>query len=166
MSAIINLNGTDPAASAGKVLGVWQKDPTPGGIDPTTGYPYYNVSVEVIAIPGIVTLAIDGGGSPPATGAKGTVQCPYAGTLTGWTLLADVSGSAQITVSKGTYSAFPTVASIVASAPPILSTAQKATSTTLTGWTTAVAAGDIFSFNLDSVTTCTRIILELQIARS
>jgi hypothetical protein len=116
---------------------------------------------------GVISIVIDGAGSVPTTGAKApTPPMPYSGTITGWTMLADQSGSAQITVSKGTYSAFPTLSSIDASAPPVLSSAQKATSTTLTGWTTSFNAGDIFGFNLDSISTCTRIELSLQVTKS
>jgi hypothetical protein len=117
-------------------------------------------------IPGNVGITIDGGGSVPATGSKGFLVVPFAGTITGWYLLADVSGSAQITIKKCTYSGFPTDSSIVASAQPKLTSAQKNTSTTLTGWTTSVAADDIWEFNLDSVTTCTRLNLFVQILRS
>ena len=116
---------------------------------------------------GAVGLTIDGGGALPATGAKGVIQAQRNGTITGWTLLGDASGSAQITVSKATYSGFPTVSSIDASAPPNLSSAQKNTSTTLTGWTTSITAGDVLSFNLDSVSgSITRLILELQVTWS
>ncbi len=111
-------------------------------------------------------ITIDGGGSAPATGSKGYLQVTYSGTITGWTLLADVSGSAQITVKKSTYAGFPTTSSIVASAPPALTSAQGATSTTLTGWTTTVTANDILEFNLDSVTTCTRLFLLVKVTRS
>lgn len=111
-------------------------------------------------------ITIDGGGSTPTTGSKGFLQVPFAGTITGWTLIADVSGSASITVKKSTFAGFPTTTSIVASAPPALSSQQNATSTTLTGWTTAVAAGDVLEFVLASATTVTRLVLELQITRS
>lgn len=111
-------------------------------------------------------ITIDGGGSPPATGSKGYVQIPFACTIKSWTMLADVSGSAQITVKKSTYSGFPTTTSIVASAPPVLSTAQKNTSSTLTGWTTAIAAGDIMEFVLDSVATISRLHLFLEIVKT
>ncbi len=114
---------------------------------------------------GTLGITIDGGGATPATGSKGFLQVNFACTITGWTMLADQSGSAQITVKKSTYSGFPTTSSIVASAPPNLSTAQKNTSTTLTGWTTAIAAGDVLEFNLDSVTTCQRITLELKVTK-
>jgi hypothetical protein len=164
----ILLNQVTPAPPSGDQTVIFVSDgATP--LQSITAYPKAATSTlrgTALAVPGIATLVIDGGGSVPATGAKGFIQCPYAGTITGWTMLGDVSGSAQITVSKGTYAAFPTVSSIVASAPPKLTTAQKNTSTTLTGWTTAVAVGDILSFNLDSVLTCTRITLELQITRT
>lgn len=121
---------------------------------------------ERVLIPGMVGITIDGGGSAPATGSKGYVRVPFAGTISDWVLLADVSGSAQITIKKCTFSGFPTTSSIVASAQPALSSAQKATNSTLTGWTTSVTADDIWEFNLDSVTTCTRLQLFVKITRS
>lgn len=115
---------------------------------------------------GVLGIVIDGGAAPPATGSKGFLQVPYACVINSWTMIADQSGSAQITVKKSTYSGFPTTASIVASAQPKLTSAQKNTSSTLTGWTTTLAAGDILEFNLDSVTTCLRLILELQVSKT
>jgi len=114
----------------------------------------------------VIGLVIDGGGAVPATGAKGFIAVPFNCTIVGWTVLADTTGSAQFTVSRGTYSSYPTVTSIVASAPPNISSAQKNTTTTLTGWTTSLSAGDILSFNLNSVSTVTRLVLELQVTRN
>lgn len=116
--------------------------------------------------PGSVNFTIDGGGSVPSTGSKGFIQFPFAGTIKSWTLLGDQSGSAQITIKKSTYSGFPTTSSIIASAPPLLSSAQKNTDSTLSGWTTSVTVGDVWEFNLDSVTTCTRLNLSVVITRS
>lgn len=114
----------------------------------------------------VAGITIDGGGSTPSTGSKGYLQVPFACTITGWTLLADASGSAQITVKKCSDAGFPTTSSIVASAPPLISSAQKGESSMLTGWTTAITAGDILEFNLDSVTTCERLTLELKLTRT
>lgn len=125
-----------------------------------------NVSLYGVSGKGVLGIVIDGAGSTPATGSKGFIQSPYAGTITGWTIIADQSGSAQITVKKATYSGFPSTTSIVASLPPVLTSAQKNTSTTLTSWTTAIALDDILEFNLDSVTTCTRIVLELAVTKT
>jgi hypothetical protein len=112
-----------------------------------------------------ITFTIDGGGSVPATGIKGDVSVPYACTITGARMLADQSGSAVIDVWKDTYANYPpTVAdTITASAKPTISAATKSDDTTLTGWTTSITAGDTLRFNLDSVSTVTRVVLTLTV---
>lgn len=109
-------------------------------------------------------ITIDGGGSAITTGAKGYVEIPYAMTITANTVVCDQSGSIVIDVWKDTYAnALPTDAdSITASAPPTVSTAVKSQDSTLTGWTTAVSAGDVVGFNVDSATTVTRCTLTIK----
>jgi hypothetical protein len=111
-------------------------------------------------------VTIDGGSAIPTTGSKGFVKVPYNATITGWVLISDVAGSAQITVKKCAPAAFPTTSSIVASAPPSLVSQQMNSDTTLSGWTTTINANDILEFNLDSVTTCKRLTLELMLTRT
>lgn len=112
-----------------------------------------------------IGITIDGSGSVITTGIKGYKSFPVAGTITGVRMLADQSGSVVIDIWKDTYANYPpTVAdTITAAAKPTITTAIKSEDTTLTGWTTAVNAGDVFGFNVDSVTTITRITLELTI---
>lgn len=77
------------------------------------------------------------------------VRSPIAGTITRWSITGDnVIGSCQFDILKGT--SYPPTASIVASAPPLLVTSKANTSSTLTGWTTAVAVGDWIGFQLVS----------------
>ena len=80
-------------------------------------------------------------------------------------MLADQSGSAVIDIwVTNSFSSTPTVANtITASALPTLSSASASQDTTLTGWTTSIAAGSRIRFNLNSVTTCTRIQLTLTV---
>jgi hypothetical protein len=113
----------------------------------------------------IVGITIDGGGSVITTGVKGYLTVPVACTITGAKLLADQSGSIVVDVWKDTYANYPPVDadSITASAPPTLSTAIKSNDTTLTGWTTSITAGDVLGFNVDSVTTVTRVHVELTV---
>lgn len=111
-----------------------------------------------------ITFIIDGGGAVISTGVAGDLEIPFACTINRVTMLADQSGSAVVDIKKGTYSAFPTVSSICASAKPTLSTAQKSQDSTLTGWTTSVSAGDILQFNVDSATTVTRVTIALRVA--
>jgi hypothetical protein len=108
---------------------------------------------------------VDGGGSAITTGIKGYTRFPWAGTITKVTLLADQSGSIVIDVWKDTYANYPPTDadSITASAPPTITTAVKSEDSTLTGWTTSVAAGDCFGFNVDSATTVTRVHLILEV---
>ena len=117
------------------------------------------------AIPGVIVIHID----TTTTGAKKLfMPVDYACTITGWELLANTSGSVVIDIWKDTYANYPPVVgdSITGSAKPTISSAEKATSTTLTGWTTALAAGDILEVNVDSVTTITKVTLQLTVTRS
>lgn len=119
-----------------------------------------------------IEFIIDGGGSAITTGMKGYVEVPFAGTITAARLLGDQSGSIVVDIFKCTYSAFdPTTHpasgdKITASAPPTISSAKKSQDTTLTGWTTAVAAGDILAFNVNSVTSLTRVTASLTVSKT
>lgn len=115
-----------------------------------------------------VQFVIDGGGATITTGVKGDLYFPFACTITGVVLLADQSGSIVVDLWKDTYANYPpTVAdTITASAKPTLSSATKSKDTTLTGWTTSVAADSSIRFNVDSITTCQRVTLALQLTRA
>jgi hypothetical protein len=119
---------------------------------------------------GAVGIVIDGAGAVITTGVKGFVEVPFAGTITAVTLLstdaAVTSGSIVIDVWKDTYANYPPVVgdSITASAKPTLASAIKSRDTTLTGWTTAIAAGDILGFSVTSVTALTRVALSLTVS--
>lgn len=107
-------------------------------------------------------------GGVPATGRKYFARVPFDGEITGWTLLGDASGSVVLDLWKTTYaSAPPTVTdTITASAKPVLSSQVKNTDTTLTGWTKAVSAGDVFALNIDSASTLTGFDFFLTLLRS
>lgn len=110
-------------------------------------------------------ITIDGGGSALTTGLKGFVSIPFAGTITRVRLLADQVGSVVIDIWKDSYANFPpTIAdTITAAAKPTISAANKSEDSTLTEWTTAIIAGDVLAFNVDSIATITRVTLELTI---
>ena len=112
-----------------------------------------------------ISFVIDGGGVAIVTGVKGDIEIPFACTITAVRLLADQSGSIVVNIWKDTYANFPPVVGdkITASAPPTISGATKSEDTTLTGWTTAVAAGDILRFNVDSAATITRVTVSLTV---
>lgn len=114
-----------------------------------------------------IVFTKDGNGTVLPTGIMGTVEVPFACTITGVTLLADTSGSCVVDIWKDTYAQYaPTDAdSITAAAVPTISSTTKYQDTTLTGWTTSVSAGDVLTFNLDSVTSVTRLSINLRVKR-
>lgn len=114
------------------------------------------------------TFIIDGGGSAITTGVKGYAPVPTAGTIVRAELLADQSGSIVVDLWKDTYANYPpTVAdTITASDKPTISAATKDEDTTLTGWTTTVAAGDIIGVNVDSAATVERVTVALRIRKT
>ena len=107
---------------------------------------------------------IDGGGSVISTGIVADVIIPYDMVITSWTMVADQVGSIVIDIWKDTYDNYPSVVgdSITGSAKPTITSAIKGQTSSLTGWTTTVSAGDIARFNVDSVSTITRINLLVQ----
>lgn len=115
-----------------------------------------------------ITFIIDGGGSAITTGQKGHLEIPFACTINQVTMLADQSGSIVVDIWKDIYANFPPTDadSITASAPPTITTAQKSQDATLTGWTAAIAAGDILAFNVDSCATITRVTIALKVEKS
>lgn len=103
-----------------------------------------------------------------AANDQGDLTIPFACTITEWTLLADASGSAVIDIWKDTYTNYPpTVAdTITGSAKPTISAATKGQSSTLTGWTTTISAGDTLRFNVDSASGVSRVTLSLKVKRT
>jgi predicted GH43/DUF377 family glycosyl hydrolase len=112
----------------------------------------------------VMNLILDGGGSAITAGVKLDIYIPTQITINEVTLLADQSGSIVLDLWVDTYANYPpTVAdTITASAKPTLSTATKSQDSTLTGWTTAIAAGKTLRVNVDSATTVTRVVLALK----
>ncbi len=115
-----------------------------------------------------LTAVIDGGGLAITTGVKGYLEVPFACTISEATALADQVGSIVVDVWKDTYANYPPVDadSITAAAPITISSAIKSKNTTLVGWTTSVAAGDILGFNVDSASTVTRVTISLKATKT
>lgn len=115
-----------------------------------------------------IGATFDGGGSAITTGIKGYISVPYACTINSVVLLADQTGSIVVDIWKDVYASFPPVGadSITAAAKPTISAATNSQDTTLTGWTTAIAAGDVLAFNVDSASTLTRVNLILKVTRT
>lgn len=119
---------------------------------------------------GVVGIVIDGGGYVITTGVKGFVQVPVACTILSWTLLSidasALAGNITIDIWKDIYANYPPTVldTITASAKPALSGVNANTSSTLTGWTITVNAGDVIGFNVDTATTVQKVLLQLAVS--
>jgi hypothetical protein len=113
-------------------------------------------------------VTADGGLSAVSTGVKATVEVPYACVITRAAVLADVSGSIVLDVWRAPYASTPPVigGSIVASAPPTLTSAVRSQDSALIGWTTALAAGDWLSVNVVSAASVRRVTLSLTVRKT
>lgn len=117
---------------------------------------------------GSVGFGLDNNGAVLTIGTKAYATVPFSGTIVSWVIYADQIGSAQVDVWKTSYASYPpTVAdTITGTDQPKLVTAIKNTNLSLGAWTnTTVNAGDIFAFNVDSVSTITRLTLQLKIIK-
>ena len=174
--AVHHYGDTEPPA---KVAGfIWWDTTTPANekLKCYTGSAWANLfdHMESIPVPsagsgGVVetlNFVIDGGGAVIETGIKGDSPVEFAGTIVQATLLADQSGDIVVDILKATYAGAPPTVSITAAAKPELSAAEKSQDPTLSGWTTAIAAGDVLRFVVDSVATVQRVTVSLKIVRS
>lgn len=105
-------------------------------------------------------VVFNGYTAPPAVSLACELRVPRALTIKGWTIFADVSGSIVIDVLRATYAAYPTLSSIASTEKPTLSSAVKNQNLSLSAFTTALAAGDILQFVVNSASTLTRATVE------
>lgn len=113
-----------------------------------------------------IQFVMDGAGATISAGTKGYVEVPFSGTVTGWTVVSDLSGDIVIDVKRSSYANFPTTVSIAGSEKPTIASARKGQDLTLTTWTANVALGDIIEFYVDSATNITKATLAIRITRS
>ncbi len=96
------------------------------------------------------------------------LEIPFDCSIIRWTLAGDTSGTAALDLWVATYAAYlaaaPTSAnSIVSAAPPTVTAARAAQSSTLTGWTTSLAIGSMIGAKLTSISSFTKLTLSLKV---
>ena len=115
-----------------------------------------------------INFEIDGGGVAITTGIKGDIIIDFPCTINHWTIVSDQTGSIVVDVWKDTYTNFPPTAAdtITGTEKPTITSSNKGQDTNLTTWTTAISAGDILRYNVDSASTVTRVTLALKVTRT
>ncbi len=119
-----------------------------------------------------LTFVIDGGGSAITTGVKGDLVIPFDCQIEEVRLLADQSGSVVVDLWRCTYDQYdaggthPVSADkITASTPPTLTSQTKNRDYYLQGWARTLCLGDVLRFNVNSITTVTRVTVFLLLRR-
>lgn len=123
-----------------------------------------------------LTLEFDGGGSALTTGVKRRIKLPYnfdvvSDGTAAWEVALDQSGSIGFDLWVDTYANYPPtnadrVSGTIGSQNPRVSSAIKAQSATLTGWTTSFVKGRYLFVAIDSITTATWATLSLHIKKT
>lgn len=115
-----------------------------------------------------IVYVIDGGANAITTGVKGDLSIPFGCQIQNVVAMADASGNIVVDIWKDTYANYPPVDadSITASAPVTLSSAAKASDSTLSGWTKTINESDILRFNVDSAATIKRLTITLNVTKT
>jgi len=153
---------TGPTGPAGLALYFLAED----GAEGERGPPGASGNAASISPKKTIGMTFDGGGSPPTAGSVGYVVAQCAGTIDQWHIVADVAGSAVVDVWKAAGAIPVNADSIAGTEKPTLSAQQLNSDTALSSWTTSVAVGDVLGFELESVSTCTRVTCEVRIAET
>lgn len=113
-----------------------------------------------------IGIAIDGGGSAIATGAKGMVVAPVGGTITEWYLIADTSATATLDVWNATRHVPTDSDSITNNNEPSITEGTYSNKESIVGWSdTSIDEGDVIRFNVDSNDNATFITLGLKVIK-
>lgn len=110
-----------------------------------------------------VNYVVDSGSIAMLPGDKGTVSIDVNGTIENLTIFSDQVGNLTLDILKSDFDTFPTFTSIVGGVYPSFTNGQKIRDDNLTGWTTAVAAGDVIKFQVVGVSDINRFTVSLKL---
>lgn len=162
--------GATGSAGSNGTIGSNGADGRPGqdGDDGSDGFTVPPVSFPNSAVRTLTVTFGDGVNVPAANTKAYIARMPTAGNITSWSVTADASGSATIDVQKATASATPSFASIVGGGTkPGISSAQASVGNAPASWAgTGFSATDMLMFNLSTIATCKRVVLNLEYTAS
>jgi len=134
------------------------------GLPPVALSGSYNDLTNLPDRTAFIPLLIDGSGAAIVAPITRFIYAPFNGTITGWVVMADRSGSISIDVWKEPYSLFPpTVANSITGGNPMALSSQNVNSAIPipASWTTQINAGDVIGFNVSSAATVQTITAQL-----
>lgn len=111
-----------------------------------------------------INFLVDSGSLEMTSGIKGSVTIDVSGIIDSWKILADQTGTLGVDILKSNYTDFPTFVSIATTSnyPKLLNT-NKGFDDVLTGWDTAIRAGDILRFEVINSLNIRRFLISLKL---
>lgn len=172
---IVVISGTAGAAADEKVK-VTSNDTTAGYLIPKVSgsagidvYEYNDGGNEILVISGSVDaslhMILGDGSSVISLGVKGYIEVPFDCNIKSGTLLADTTGIVVVNLYKDTYGNYPPTSgdAITGSSPLMISNSNKTQDTTLPGWQTRLAAGDVIAVNIDNCVTIEQVTVSIKV---
>lgn len=114
-----------------------------------------------------INVIIGDGVNVLVAGVAAALKVDFRARITGSFLqeFDGTSGSVVLGIAKSQPGPSPSFTSIVASAPPTITSGRYAADVTLTGWTTDIDRGDLLCFSVTSATAIKRVLVALRIRR-
>lgn len=141
-------------------------DPT---TEPGVGVDWETVWGSLVEIPvdASLNVSVHSSQGPVPDGVKAVYKLPFSAVITEAMILADRATVAEFDVWKTDFGGYPPDSSdsICGGAPPTLAGSIKNLDSTLPGWTTALASGDILAFSVSGVDEARRLTLILQLEK-
>jgi len=96
------------------------------------------------------------------------IQWAFSADITGWSIMADQTGSTVIDVWEIAFGSFPPTVTntVTGSEKPTLSNQISNSDLSLTTWTSSIQSADVWRINVDSATTVTRVTVSFYYTRT
>lgn len=110
-----------------------------------------------------VNFIVDSGNVQMTPGDKGLLTIDVSGIIDSWKILSDDPGILQVDIKKSDYSTYPNFTSICGGNYPTINNTDKGFDDVLTGWDTAIRAGDILQFAVNYSVDITRFLISFKL---
>lgn len=110
-----------------------------------------------------VNFIVDSGNVAMNPGDKGELTIDVSGVIDSWKIFADTAGDMQINIKKSDYSTYPNFTSICGGNLPTLVGVDKGYDDVMTGWDTAIRAGDILRYEVMYASNITRFLISFKL---
>ena len=110
-----------------------------------------------------INFIVDSGNIDMVAGIKGNLTIDVSGIIDSWKIFSEETGSIRVDILKSDYTSYPTFTSICGGNKPEINSGRKAFNDTLTGWDTALRAGDVLRFDVDYSINIKRFLISLKL---